>query len=113
MKKCCVLLLLIPSIGLLQFCTATKTAVAEPSMTYVANISPVMITSCSPCHFPPKGKKIPLDNYESVKSNIDEIIESIEKDPSQKGFMPFKHAKLSDSTIALFNLWKKDGLAEK
>ena len=113
MKKLVILLLLIPTVTVLQFCTATKKAVAEPSMTYVANIAPIMITSCSPCHFPPKGKKIPLDNYESVKSNIDEIIESIEKDPSQKGFMPFKHAKLSDSTIALFNSWKKTGLTEK
>lgn len=113
MKKLIILLLLIPSVTVLQFCTSTKKAVAEPSITYVGNIAPIMLTSCSPCHFPPKGKKLPLDNFESVKSNIDEIIESIEKDPSQKGFMPFKHAKLSDTTIALFNVWKKTGFAEK
>ncbi len=84
-----------------------------PKITYMANVQPTIVSNCSPCHIPPKGSKRAFNNYDSVKSNIDEIIARIQKQPDEKGFMPFKHPKLADSTIMVFVNWKKDGLAEK
>ncbi len=118
MKKLCVLLLLAMPI-VLEFCSSTKkaankVAVKEPvKLTYVSNVQSLMIANCSPCHFPPKGNKKPLDNYAAATHNIDSILFRIQKNPGEKGFMPFKHTKLPDSTIMVFMQWKKDGLLEK
>jgi hypothetical protein len=51
--------------------------------------------------------------YANVKTDIDEMIRRIELNPTDKGFMPFKKAKLHDSTIAVFKKWRADGLLEK
>lgn len=116
MRKIFALLSLIISITLLQFCTSTKKVavlIDEPKVTYLANIQPVVLASCSPCHIPPKGRKKALDTFDSMASEIDEVISRIQKDPEQVGFMPLKHSKLSDSTINLFVQWRKQGLREK
>jgi hypothetical protein len=73
----------------------------------------LMVAPCSPCHFPPKGNKKPYDTYLGVKNDIDSILVRINKNPNEKGFMPFKHPKLPDSTINVLVQWKKDGLLEK
>ena len=89
-------------------------AAKEPvKLTYLANVQPLMMTNCTPCHFPPRGNKKPYDTYTATMGDIDPILERIQKNPGDKGFMPFKHAKLSDSTINVFVQWKKDGLLEK
>lgn len=84
-----------------------------PKTTYLVNVQGIITANCSPCHFPPKGFKKPLNTYDSARLNIDEIIARIQKQPNEKGFMPFKHSKLSDSTIMVFVNWKKDGLIEQ
>ena len=113
MKKLCVLLLLsLPFV--LEFCVNSKKASKVPvKLTYEKNIQPLMLANCTPCHFPPKGFKKPYDNYNDVKMDIDEMISRISRNPADKGFMPFKHAKLSDSTIQVYVQWKTDGLLEK
>ncbi len=113
MKKLSVLFLLTVPV-ILQFCSTTKNTVTlkTPPLTYTNNIKPLMLTHCTPCHFPPKGNKKAYDNYFAVKTDIDFIISRIQKKPEEKGFMPFKHAKLSDSTINVFVKWKSDGLLE-
>jgi hypothetical protein len=116
MKKWILLLCL--CIITLQFCVSSKKTAAtvapgHVSLTYVSNIQPVIISNCSPCHIPPKGFKKALDNYDAVKANIDEMIARINLNPGDKGFMPFKHAKLSDSLINVFVQWKADGGIEK
>ena len=104
----------------LSFCTSSKQPASSaedvtkaPTVTYLADIQPIVTTHCAPCHFPPKGNKKPLDNYADVKSEIDDIIARIELNPGEKGFMPAKHPKLPDATIQLFKTWKAEGLAEK
>ena len=115
MKKLCIVLALaLPLV--FQFCSSTKkskSAIVIPKTTYMANVQPTIVANCSPCHIPPKGFKKAFDNYDSVRLNIDEMIARIQKQPDEKGFMPFKHQKLSDSTIMVFVNWKKDGLIEK
>jgi hypothetical protein len=114
MKKCSVFFF-VYALFALPFCTSTKkVATAEPlKLTYASALQPIIMSNCSPCHIPPKGNKKAYDNYANVKSDIDEIITRIQKDPSEKGFMPFKHAKLPDSTIQVFVQWKADGSIEK
>ena len=113
MKKLLVLLTLMVAI-LLQFCTSSrKNQVVVPKVTYAANIQQLVISNCSPCHIPPNNRKKPYDNYTAVKTDIDDILKRIQKSPTEDGFMPFKHPKLSDSTINVFVKWKADGLLEK
>jgi hypothetical protein len=115
MKKICIVLVL-AMLMVLQFCSSSKksqSAMVTPKITYMANVQPTIAGNCTPCHFPPKGTKKPFDNYDSVKSSIDDIIIRIQMQPGEKGFMPFKHPRLPDSTILVFVNWKKDGLAEQ
>ena len=114
MKKLLVVFVLTLPMAL-QFCSTTKkskNALVTPRVTYMPDIQATILGNCSPCHIPPKGSKKALDNYDSVKLNIDEIIARIQKQPGEKGFMPFKHDRLPDSTIMVFVNWKKDGMPE-
>jgi mono/diheme cytochrome c family protein len=95
-------------------CSATKKVAAAPASTYETHIQTLVMNNCSPCHIPSKGgNKKAFDNFANVKSDIDEIIRRIELNPGEKGYMPFKRAKLSDSTIHVFKQWKSDGMLEK
>ena len=94
--------------------TTTTTTVEAPKIRYESSVQTVIAANCTPCHFPAKGgNKKPLDTYAAVQANIDDMIRRIELNPTDRGFMPFKHAKLSDSTIAIFKQWKADGMMEK
>jgi hypothetical protein len=103
----------------LSFCTSSKqttsgTEVTQtPTVTYLADIQPIVTNNCGPCHFPPKGSKKPLDNYADVRSEIDDIIARIQLNPGERGFMPAKHPKLPDTTIQAFKTWKEEGTPEK
>ncbi len=113
MKK--LLLILIAFFAfILQFCTSlNKASSRKGKMTYVANIRSIIVNSCSPCHIPPEGNKKLFNTYTAVRTNIDSILIRIQKKPGEKGFMPARHPKLSDSTINIFKRWKNDGLLEK
>ena len=93
--------------------TTTTTTPTHVSLTYVPNIQPTLLANCSPCHFPPRGNKTALDTYAAAKENIGDIISRIRMNPDERGFMPFKHSKLSDSVINIFVKWQADGLLEK
>ena len=114
MRKIFIYTLLVTGI-VFQFCTGTRKAqkAAPEKLTYEGHVKPVIAGNCSPCHIPPKGNKKAYDTYAPVKDDIDEIITRINKNPGEKGFMPFKHPKLPDSTIQVFVKWKEDGLIEK
>ena len=120
MKKYLVLLML-PAVLVFQFCSspkksssstpATTTAPAVAKMTFDTNLKPLISDKCAPCHTTGKMKK--LDVYDGSKATIDDMIARIEKNPGEKGFMPMRHDKLSDSAINVFKQWKADGLLEK
>jgi hypothetical protein len=64
-----------------------------------------------PCHFPETdGKDARLDNYDSVRTLVNDILYRIELQPHERGFMPEKDKRLPDSTIRLFHQWKKQGM---
>jgi hypothetical protein len=114
MRKLLILTIVVLSAFAFQFCTGGKKAqkAALSKVSFQGNISPLMQSNCKPCHFPPDGNKKDYHAYTAVKNDIDEILTRIQKAPGEKGFMPSRHAKLSDSTITVFKKWKTDGLAE-
>jgi len=115
MKKLSLLSILVVVV-VFQFCTGTRKAASnQPSkITYMAHVEPLISSNCAPCHIPPKGNKKPLNTYLDAKDEIDEVLTRIQKNPGEKGFMPFKHpTRLPDSTINVLVKWKVDGLLEK
>lgn len=96
----------------LQFCSTAKKAQAPAVTSYDAHVKPIIANHCSPCHISPDGKIEFLDTYEAASSHIDDILERIQKNPGEKGFMPFKHPKLPDSTIQVFVKWRNEGMAK-
>jgi cytochrome c553 len=115
MRKLSIALTLITSVTLFQFCSSSKktTAASASVTTYEGNIKPIITASCAPCHIEGKGNKKALDNFANASAEADEMIERIQKNPGDHGFMPMRNAKLADSSIALFVDWKKSGLKEK
>lgn len=94
-------------------CRSSRAAKAGKKLSYAADVQPLIATKCTPCHIPDKGGKVEaLNNYTAVKDHIDEILRRIQLNPGEKGYMPMKKPKLSDSAIAVFKQWKSTGLAE-
>ena len=84
---------------------ATKKQADHVAM-YETSVKTLIATKCSPCHLPTAGgNKKPLDSYDNVKAVADDIVHRIELNPNEKGFMPFKKAKLSVEEIAVFKKW--------
>ena len=98
-----------------SYCSASKKAAKAPvKLNYETNVKAVVEANCSPCHIPAKGgRKLALDTYAAVNKNIDDMLRRIQLNPGERGFMPDKRPKLSDSTINVFKQWKTDGLLEK
>lgn len=99
----------------LQFCKSAKsTAAKEPQITYTEHIAPIMEKACTPCHFPDKGKKKMLDTYEATKTTINDILNRVQLEESDKKFMPFKSKKdpLTTAEINLMKKWLAQGLKE-
>jgi hypothetical protein len=100
---------------LFSYCSSSKKASSKTTLlTYDANLVLIINEKCTPCHIPDKGGRMkPLNTYEAVRADIDEIVRRISLSPEENGYMPFKNAKLSDSTIAIFKQWKEDGQRER
>lgn len=119
MKKIMVGLSLLTASLLFSYCSSSKKAAgsgaaASAKTTYATNVAEILQTNCAPCHFPDKGgNKKPLDNYASASKNIDDILRRVQLNPGDRGFMPMRHPKLADATIATLKQWKADGLTEK
>ncbi|MCE3282457.1 MAG: hypothetical protein K0Q66_1194 [Chitinophagaceae bacterium] len=113
MRKLLLLIGLAVSALLLTQCRSGRAAKTQRHLNYVSDIQPLVANKCTPCHIPDKGGKVEaLNTYTSVKSHIDDIIRRIELNPGEKGYMPFKKPKLSDSAINVFKQWKTDGMLE-
>ena len=81
--------------------------------TYTADVFPLIQMKCTPCHLPSKGgNKRSYETYASAKLFGADMAARIQRNPGERGFMPFKNAKLSDTEIAVFKKWLSDGLPE-
>jgi hypothetical protein len=102
--------LLILTVIVFEYCSSSKKAHKNAPMTsYTASIMPIVSQTCTPCHVGAQARQKNLSTYDAVKNNIDDIIARIQKNPGDKGFMPFKRPRLSDSAIQVFVKWKNDG----
>jgi cytochrome c553 len=98
--------------GSLVSVTVTVNPVAVVSkVTYTTNIKPLLTTSCKPCHVA-GGPNPKWDNYATTKSEITNILDRVQRQPSASGFMPQGGSKLSADNIALLKKWVSDGLLE-
>lgn len=81
---------------------------------FTVSVQPLLQAKCSPCHIPSKGgRKADFDSYASAVKYGAEMITRIEKNTTDRGFMPFKNAKLSTDEIAVIKKWVSDGMVEK
>ena len=94
-----------------------KTAEApKPKPTsYTADVLPLIQMKCAPCHLPSKGgNKANFETFATAQKFGADIIARIEKNPGERGFMPFRGtAKLSPDEIGVFKKWIADGMLEK
>ena len=97
--------------------TPASSAAETPKVkatTYTADVVPLIQMRCTPCHFPSKGgNKASFETYESAKKYGADILARVQLNPGDRGFMPFKHPKLSADEIAVLKKWLDDGLVEK
>lgn len=110
MKKVFILTLFFATVVIFEFCSSSKKAQKSvPQVTYANNVQSTIAANCSPCHVGTNARSGHLDSYDAAKSHIDEMVRRIQLNPTDKGFMPFKHPKLPDSTIQVFVKWKEAG----
>ena len=96
--------------------TTTTTTESPKTMgtTYASEVQPLIQSKCAPCHLPSKGGvKANFETYESAKKYGADMVTRVELNPGDRGFMPFKHDKLTADEIAIFKKWVADGLMEK
>ncbi len=108
MRKSLITIILFVAV-VFQFCSTAKKAQVAPTTTFAASVQPIIQANCGPCHLD-GGKQANLNSYAAAQFKIDDIIARIQKNPNEKGFMPFRHPKLPDSTIQVFVKWKNEGL---
>lgn len=116
MKRIFWLAAIMGCVTLFSYCSGSKKASAPkepvPTFTYSGHIDKIISDKCGPCHIKGKGNKMPLDSFDMVKNNIEDIIRRIELAPGERGYMPFKRPKLADSTIAMIKTWKAEGFPQ-
>ncbi len=115
-----VVFLLVFTALLMQFCKAPQHTTAVPLaqipadqvVSYEKNIMPIVVRSCSPCHFPEEGNKKMLNTYEAVRDNIADIVDRVQLPADEARFMPFKSKKepLSKSEIGELKKWMAQGM---
>lgn len=85
--------------------------VEEPILTTFTNdISPIISSRCGNCHT--TGPQTLYVNYQNAKTDINLILDRIQRDQKAAGFMPKNGSKLSEEEISLFKKWLDDGLIE-
>ncbi|MEO7445245.1 MAG: hypothetical protein ABIT96_09625 [Ferruginibacter sp.] len=119
MKKFIIPLIFLACGGFYQ-CSSTKKSAAVAAkmdvstISYEKDIKGIISDKCTPCHFPDKGgNKPPLNSYELVVAQANDIVRRIEMHPGDRGFMPFKRERLSDSLISVIKTWVAEGKVEK
>lgn len=101
-----------------SFCSSSKKVSSTtsndpaviPSFTYEKDVAPMMLASCSPCHFPETGKKKHLDTYVATTKNIDDILNRVQLPIEHDDYMPFKSKKpaFTDRQIAVLKKWQAE-----
>lgn len=112
MKKTLLVMLGIFSLFVFQNCSSSKKTAKVPPVSYTKNVMPILQASCTPCHFPPDGKKEAFNTYDAVKGHIGDIIARVKLPKEDGKFMPFKSKKpaLTETEIAVLEQWQKQNM---
>jgi hypothetical protein len=114
MKKTLIVMAGMVSLVAFQNCSSSKKAskAKVATVSFEKEVLPIMQASCTPCHFPPDGKKAPLNTYDAVTMHIDDVIARVKVPATDPKFMPFKSKKpaLTTDQIALLEEWKKQNM---
>jgi len=81
--------------------------------TYNADVKPIFVANCTPCHMAAGYNSLKLDQYAQSKAKINSILDRVQRNPGSTGFMPNGGTKLSDEKIAILKKCLDDGLLEK
>lgn len=117
MKKTKYILLAVPFFALMSCESRTYEEISDntppPALVkYTTDIKPITEANCTGCHSATgPASFLPLTSYDQVKTNIDNIIDRIERQSGDPLKMP-QGGSLSQSQINLFIKWKANGLLE-
>lgn len=94
---------------------ATSTPSPSPAagtLSYEKDIRPLMLKSCTPCHFPQYGHKKMLNTHEATKDNIKEIVTRVMLPSSDEKSMPFqgKRPRWTTDELKLVTDWIGQGM---
>ena len=93
--------------------TSSKTPVPVVVVTYTADVKPILVTSCTPCHLAIGANSNKWDEYSQAKGKINSILDRVQRTPGSAGFMPKGPAPaLTAAQIATLKKWVADGLLE-
>ena len=92
-------------------CTYNEISICDTDEpTYSDCVKPIIATNCLDCHSngSPSGE---LLTYEELKWSIvdGDLIERIQMNENDAGFMPFQGEKLNESDIQILIKWKENG----
>ena len=113
MKKIFIVALGMCSLVFLQNCISGKKTTKAPAVvSFQKDVLPILQASCTPCHFPPDGRKEPLNTYDAVKGHFADVIARVKLPKDDPKFMPFKSKKpaLSDSSVNVLEQWQKQNM---
>lgn len=86
----------------------------EPiKITYLADVKPLLVASCTPCHLAGGANPNKWDDYAQAKGKITVILDRVQRAPGTAGFMPKVGTQLTAAQIATLKQWVTDGLLEK
>lgn len=117
MRKIIFSLALVSLLVISQSFKTEKSAYQNPvqnPVSYVNDVAPIIKASCTPCHFPPGGRKEALDTYDALKNNIAEVLVRIKLPHDNRKFMPKgKDAIIvNDSLIKVLETWLAQNMPE-
>lgn len=93
--------------------SSTAEAPKPKATSYTTDVMPLLQAKCSPCHFPSKGgNKANFETYATASKFGAAMLERVQKNPGERGFMPMRNPKLAETEIATIKKWVEGGLAE-
>lgn len=91
--------------------TATKVDANVPLVTY-ADVSPILLRSCAPCHYPDQdGGVLAFNTYPTAKKHLSKMLRRVQLPQDNHRFMPYELQKeaLSAEEIEQLKNWARGG----
>ncbi|AWA31431.1 hypothetical protein HYN48_07135 [Flavobacterium magnum] len=87
------------------------------TVTYVANVKPIITNNCLSCHTSPpvNGAPMQLTTYEDVRNAVLNrgLLNRISRQNGEQGLMPNGGPRMPQHNIDVINQWVEDGLVEQ